>query len=488
MPQKLIQNQQLTQTQQLTPQQLQLIKLLELPVADLAQRVKDEMVDNAALEETGDNAPADDEAWDADTPESDTGTDAGTDERQDYFNDDDVPDYVLERAAAEENRRERVITEGTSFYESLRSQIGEHDLTPKQEELVEYLIGSLDDDGLLRKDMATLADELMIYHNIEATPEEMDEALHVLQTFDPRGIGARSLQECLHLQLADPDTLRQPWRTEALQVVDRMFDDFKHKRWDNIAYRLGVSADDFQHILHVLTHLNPRPGLGLGESHSQTAQQVIPDFTVHALPDGGGFDIRLNEDDVPTLHVSPAFRQSIEQYRQQRTGLTRQQHDAYVYARQKVESAQNFIDALQRRHETLLAVMQTIVSMQQDFFTDGDELSLHPMILNDVAQRVGINISTVSRTVNSKYVETDFGVYPLKFFFSTSFATADGGEQAARKVKVALRRLIDEEDKNHPLSDEALTAALARQGMNVARRTVAKYREQLGLPVARLRR
>lgn len=196
----------------------------------------------------------------------------------------------------------------------------------------------------------------------------------------------------------------------------------------------------------------------------------------------------MNEDDVPTLHVSRSFQQSIKQYQTQRNSLTRQQRDAYVYARQKVDAAQSFIDALQRRHETLMAVMETIVDMQRDFFADGDEQSLRPMILNDVAQRVGINISTVSRTVNSKYVETDYGIYPLKFFFSTAFSTADGEEQAARKVKIALRRLIDDEDKQHPLSDEALAAALKEQGINVARRTVAKYREQLGLPVARLRR
>lgn len=311
--------------------------------------------------------------------------------------------------------------------------------------------------------------------------------LKILQTFDPRGIGARNLQECLHLQLADPEIQNKPWRKEALRVVDTMFDDFKRKRWDNIAHRLGVSADDFQHILYVLVHLNPRPGFSLNESSTNEAQQVMPDFSVHA--DGeGGFDIRLNEDDVPTLHVSRSFQQSIKQYQTQRNSLTRQQRDAYVYARQKVDAAQSFIDALQRRHETLMAVMETIVDMQRDFFADGDEQSLRPMILNDVAQRVGINISTVSRTVNSKYVETDYGIYPLKFFFSTAFSTADGEEQAARKVKIALRRLIDDEDKQHPLSDEALAAALKEQGINVARRTVAKYREQLGLPVARLRR
>lgn len=485
MSQKLVQNQNITQTQQLTPQQLQLIKLLELPLADLEARIKDELMENAALEENA--ADRDDEQQDENTNDTENYEESGHDERQDYFSDDDVPDYVLDRAAAEEEKRERIFNEGTSFYESLKNQIGEQELTPKQEQLVEYLIGSLDDDGLLRKDLSILADELVIYHNIETTPQELEEALKILQTFDPRGIGARNLQECLHLQLADPEIQNKPWRKEALRVVDTMFDDFKRKRWDNIAHRLGVSADDFQYILYVLVHLNPRPGFSLNESSTNGAQQVMPDFSVHA--DGeGGFDIRLNEDDVPTLHVSRSFQQSIKQYQTQRNSLTRQQRDAYVYARQKVDAAQSFIDALQRRHETLMAVMETIVDMQRDFFADGDEQSLRPMILNDVAQRVGINISTVSRTVNSKYVETDYGIYPLKFFFSTAFSTADGEEQAARKVKIALRRLIDDEDKQHPLSDEALAAALKEQGINVARRTVAKYREQLGLPVARLRR
>ena len=489
MAQKLVQSQQLTQTQTLTPQQLQVVRLLELPVTELEERVQNELLENAALEENSDNEAAETSTQE----ETTTGGDeeyAGTapetaDALGDYLTSDDVPDYLLARADAEREEREIPFGSSTSFYERLRDQISEHDLTEREAELMEYLIGSLDDDGLLRKDTSSMADELAIYHGLDTTPEELDRLVGVLQTFDPRGIGARSLRECLHLQLTDPD-FRSPYKKEALAVVDKYFDDFIHKHWETLCRKLGVDEERFGHIKTELLRLNPRPGNALGENEGSGAAPVVPDFIV--TEEDGEPVVHLNNGHVPELHVSRAFRDSLREYDLNRPNLSREQRDAYLYAKKKVEAAQGFIDAIHQRQHTLMSVMQVIVDLQRPFFEDGDEVLLRPMILKDVADRAGVDISTVSRVTGSKYVQTDFGVYPLKFFFSNAVTTDEGEEHSTRKIKLLLREMIEHEDKRHPLTDENLAAMLAEKGLPVARRTVAKYREQLGLPVARLRR
>lgn len=489
MPQKLVQSQQLTQTQTLTPQQLMVVRLLELPVTELAERVENELLENAALEESS-------EAGDPDSGTEDTADTAGDDEYAgtapetadalgDYLTSDDVPDYLLARADAEREQRDAPMGSNVSFYERLRGQISEHDLDEREAGLMEYLIGSLDDDGFLRKDTASLADELAIYHGVETTPAELDRLVDILHTFDPRGIGARSLQECLHLQLADPD-YHSPYKAEALAVVDKYFDEFIHKHWETLCRRLGVDEERFAHIKGELLRLNPRPGNALGESEGSGATAVVPDFIV--TEEDGEPTVHLNNGRVPELRVSRSFRDSLREYDLNRPNLSRAQRDAYLYARKKVEAAQNFIDAVRQRQHTLLGVMQAIVDLQRPFFEDGDETRLRPMILKDVAARVGVDISTVSRVTGSKYVQTDFGVYPLKFFFSNLVTDNEGEEHSTRKIKLLIREMIEQEDKHRPLTDEALSAMLAEKGFPVARRTVAKYREQLGLPVARLRR
>ena len=316
-------------------------------------------------------------------------------------------------------------------------------------------------------------------------PEELDRLVGVLQTFDPRGIGARSLRECLHLQLTDPD-FRSPYKKEALAVVDKYFDDFIHKHWETLCRKLGVDEECFGHIKTELLRLNPRPGNALGENEGSGAAPVVPDFIV--TEEDGEPVVHLNNGHVPELHVSRAFRDSLREYDLNRPNLSREQRDAYLYAKKKVEAAQGFIDAIHQRQHTLMSVMQVIVDLQRPFFEDGDEVLLRPMILKDVADRAGVDISTVSRVTGSKYVQTDFGVYPLKFFFSNAVTTDEGEEHSTRKIKLLLREMIEHEDKRHPLTDENLAAMLAEKGLPVARRTVAKYREQLGLPVARLRR
>ncbi len=497
MAQKLEQTQTQTQIQQLAMQQVALAGLVELPIADLADRVRNEMVENAALEETDhdnaeettESADNDDAANEAEDGEEWDAADSGEirDSLGDYMNEDEVPTYLQARADDARERHEIPLAGGTSAYDDLVRQIGEHDLNEHEREVLEYLIGSLDEDGFLRKDVSALADELAIYHNVPADDAEVERLLRVLQTFDPRGIGARDLQECLRLQLEDPD-FPSAYKAQALDVVKRSFKDFVAKRWDIIAQRHGFDDDTTAHVRHVLTHLNPRPGSLLGSGTAENAPTIIPDFYVH-VDDDELPEIELNNGDVPDLHVSRAFRDTISQYLKQGKKPNREQHDAFVYAKQKVESAKTFIDLLARRRRTLLAVMQAIVDVQRDFFcNEDDENMLHPLQLKDVAARAGVDISTVSRVTGSKYVQTDYGTYPLKFFFSLQFTSETGDELSARKVRTAIREIVDGEDKSHPLSDEAITAALRGRQLVVARRTVAKYREQLGILTARLRK
>lgn len=506
MAQRLEQTQAAVQTQQLASLQVAVAKLVELPVTELAARVRDEMVDNAALEEKdGEDYPTHDEADNTDNNDNneENDKDAEADEANayeesedygreadamgDYFSADDVPDYLQQRADEERDRKEMQYSGQTSFYEDLQQQISEHNLTEHEQEVMEYIIGSLDEDGFLRKDLDALADELAIYHNINTDRHELERLLSILQQFEPRGIGARSLQECLHIQLTDPER-RTPYTKLALEVVDRCFKDFVGRHWDVVKQRLGMDDDTFAHVRHLLVHLNPRPGSALNDSTAPSAPTVVPDFYVR-VDDEGRVEVGMNNGDVPELRVSQAFRDSIKQYGGNKTKLSREQRDAYTYARQKVDSALSFINLLTRRKETLMSVMRAIVDKQHAFFVnDDDENDLVPLTLKEIAEMARVDISTVSRVTNSKYVQTMYGTYPLKFFFSSQFTTSDGDELSARKVKAALRELIDGEDKRHPLSDEALAAKLKKAGYNVARRTVAKYRDMLGLPTARLRK
>lgn len=503
--QKLELSQQEAQVQQLSTLQVAIAKMVELPITELADRIRNEMVDNAALEEkdgddfdepelNGSDEAGEDENTSSDDERADDGSDYEeaddfgneADAMGDYFSADDVPDYLQQRAEAERDRTEVQISSTTSFYDELQSQISEHNLTEHEQVLLEYLIGSLDEDGFLRKDLDVIADELEIYHNVTTSHDELERVLTVLQQFEPRGIGARSLQECLHIQLSDPDR-HSPYKELALTIVDKHFKDFVKRRWDDLAQRLHLDEETLGHVRHELTHLNPMPGSALSDSASAHLPTVTPDFFVVITPDGEA-QVSLNNGDLPELRVSRAFRDSIRQYGRKRQNLTRQQNDAYVYARQKVDAAQAFLNLLSRRRQTLLAVMQCIVDLQRPFFDDDDEQLLRPMTLKEVAERVGVDISTVSRVTSNKYVQTSYGTYPLKFFFSTQFTSSEGDEVSARKVKIALRDLIEAEDKSHPLADEVMAAELKKLGFNVARRTVAKYRDMMGYPTARLRK
>lgn len=490
MAQNLTQTQALKQTQSLTPQQLQVVRMLEMPVSELEECIHTELLDNAALvtkdDDLDSNTDSELESGDDLSMDSDPSTirDSSLD---DYSSEDDTPDWLLERTFNQSMQQEQEIpfSENNTFYEELDKQIGEHDLTEHQQELVKYLIGSLDDDGLLRKDLSSIEDELMIYHNVMVNDGELESALKVLQSFDPAGIGARNLQECLLIQLGRRKDSR--FRQLEIEIVKNYFEEFTHKHWDKIQQRLELSDDDFKQVIFDLTHLNPRPGSSLGEITGKNFQQILPDFIVDT-DDDGNISISLNNGNIPELHVSRSFRDSLEDLTRRKDKISKSAREGLLYTKQKIDAAQGFINAVKQRQMTLYSTMKAIVDLQRPFFQEGDESLLKPMILKDVADRTGLDISTISRVSNSKYVQTNYGIYPLKFFFSDGYTTENGEELSTREIRRILKECIDKEDKKKPMTDEALANILKEKGYPIARRTVAKYREQLGLPVARMRK
>lgn len=490
MAQNLTQTQALKQTQSLTPQQLQVVRMLEMPVSELEECIHTELLDNAALVTKDDDLDSDNNM------EENGGDDLSMDSDpasvrdsslDDYSSEDDTPDWLLERSSNQSARQEQEIpfSENNTFYEELDKQIGEHELTEHQQELVKYLIGSLDDDGLLRKDLSSIEDELMIYHNVMVKDGELEQALKVLQSFDPAGIGARNLQECLLIQLKRRKDSR--FRTLEIEVINNYFDEFTHKHWERIQQKLGLSDDDFKQVIFDLTHLNPRPGSSLGEITGKNFQQILPDFIVDT-DDDGHISISLNNGNIPELHISRSFRDSLEDLTKRKDKMSKSAREGLLYTKQKIDAAQGFINAVKQRQMTLYSTMKAIVNLQRPFFLEGDESLLKPMILKDVADKTGLDISTISRVSNSKYVQTNYGIYPLKFFFSDGYTTQDGEELSTREIRRILKECIDKEDKKRPMTDEALAGILKDKGYPIARRTVAKYREQLGLPVARMRK
>lgn len=502
MAQKIIQTQSLQQTQTLSPQQVLQVRLLEMPVSELEQRVKNEIIENGALEE-GDHYPEADDSYNADTQEdayeaAEGGMEAYSDlvsspskelkdALGDYRNADEVPDYLLNSYPQNDTMETIDYGDTISFYEQMKEQMNECELTERQKMLMEYLIGSLENDGLLKKPLSTLADELEVYHNEPTTVEELEQVLRMLQEFEPAGIGARSLQECLQIQIRRDKRFHTPLKQKEYRVITQYYEEFTHKRWDKIRQRMKLTDGEVEQLQKEIRRLNPRPGSSMGELVGHNYQQVVPDFIVET-EDDGTITMTLNQGDVPELKISDSFLDILRQYDGERQKMSRSEKDALLYTRQKIEKAQMFIDAIRQRRHTLTVTMQAIIDLQRPFFLEGDELLLRPMILKDVAERTGLDISTISRVTGSKYVQTNYGIYPLKWFFSDGFTTDDGQEIATRKIQNALKEIIENEDRKKPLSDETLTQMLNQKGFPIARRTVAKYREQLGIPVARLRK
>jgi len=498
--------------QSISQQQLLQAQLVEMPIQQLVERIETEMHDNPALEPVSDEheyLEFSDGSDDADSFDNSDDFDVQREreERSDALDaalenigrdDEDLPVYHGGQPQ-DENREEMVYGAGQSFYDQLLGQVGELDLSERERDIMEYLIRSLDDDGLLRTPIEDIAEELAIYHNIDVNKEEVERVLKMLQQFDPAGIGARTLQECLLLQIdrkdgsstPAPDFTVSPCSAELLRnmraVIADYFDEFTKKHWEKIRLQMGLPKEQFDDVMHELRRLNPKPGASLGETMGRSMQTIVPDFIVDTQDDGT-VTFYLNSNDVPQLQVSQSFADLLKEYQQNREGLSRQMKEALLYTKQKVDAAQGFIAAIQTRRRTLTLTMQAIIDLQRHFFEEGDEALLRPMILKDVAERTGLDLSTISRVSNSKYAQTRWGTFPLKFFFSDGVVTESGEELSQREIKAALRELIDSEDKLHPLSDEVLSAQLKQRGYPIARRTVAKYREQMNIPVARLRK
>ncbi len=488
------------QSQIISHQQLLQASLVELPLMQLVDRVNTEMNDNPALEldsgyDDADNTEYSDFSDHSESSDTSEDYDVLTEreERQSALDDalsnigrddDELPVYHGGSAVAED-REEMVYGQTTSFYDQLKEQMVLLDMTDRQRAIMEYMIGSLDDDGLLRKRLDAISDELAVYHNIDASEEELREVQTLLQGFDPAGIGAASLQECLLLQIDRKDS---SWLKDQMKrVVANYFEEFTHKHWDKIQASLSLSDDQAKQVFHELRKLNPRPGASLGETVGRSLQQITPDFIVDTHDDGT-VTFTLNNGELPELKVSQSFIDSMDEFQQNREHMSRQSKEALLYIKKKVDSAQGFIEALKVRRHTLTITMRAIIQLQHQFFVDGDEASLRPMILKDVAEKTGLDLSTVSRVSNSKYAQTRWGTFPLRHFFSDSYVTQNGEELSTRQIKVALREIVDAEDKKQPLSDDDIKAALAERGFPIARRTVAKYREKLGIPIARLRK
>lgn len=481
--------------QKLSPQQIQLMKLLQVPTANLEERIKEELEENPALEVAEDDK---DDGLTDDSKDEFESTDEefeseGSEEEYDnldiseYVNeyDDDVADYKLKDdnyPEADENRTIPHKVE-TSFHELLLDQLGMMILDDRTRRIAEQVLGSIDDDGYLRRETASIVDDLAFRQNIETNEKEIEEIIKQIQQFDPPGVAARDLQECLLLQLHRRKGEGKSVEL-AIEVLSNYFDEFTKKHYDKIQRGLGLNDEQLKDIINQIIKLNPKPGGNIGDS-SKGENYVVPDFFI--TNSAGKLELSLNTRNAPDLRISEGYKDMLREY-DRGSKKDKRQKEAVLFIKQKIDAAKWFIDAIKQRQQTLYNTMHTIMDYQHEFFLTGDETNLRPMILKDIAERTNLDISTVSRVANSKFVQTEFGTYRLKFFFSESLSTESGEEVSTREVKKILSDLIEGESKKKPLSDERLTELLQEKGYNIARRTVAKYREQLNIAVARLRK
>jgi RNA polymerase sigma-54 factor len=481
--------------QKLSPQQIQLMKLLQVPTANLDERIKEELEENPALELAEDSH---EENFDTEIHDEFENTDDEYERdgsEEDYENIDiseyvgdengEIADYKLRDDNYPEIDDKKVIPYKveTSFHEHLLGQLGLVKMDDKQRRIAEQIVGSIDDDGYLRRDTAAIVDDLAFRQNIETNEQEVEQVIRLVQQFDPPGVGARDLQECLLLQL---QRQRAEGRNveKAIAVLTDYFDEFTKKHYDKIQRGLNLDDEALKEVITHITRLTPKPGGNHGDIN-KAESYVVPDFFVYN--NNGKLELTLNSKNAPDLRISEGYRDMLREY-ERGSKKDRRQKEAVLFIKQKIDAAKWFIDAIKQRQHTLTSVMETIMDYQREFFFTGDETTLKPMILKDIAERTGLDISTVSRVANSKFVQTEFGTYRLKFFFSESLSTESGEEVSTREVKKILSDLIEGESKKKPLSDEKLTELLQEKGYNIARRTVAKYREQLNIPVARLRK
>lgn len=498
-----IQQQKLEQQQllKLTQQQMLSLHLLEIPIANLEEEIRAAMDDNPALEkdfsyetayenendnenysENSENScyNNEDENEGGDVPDSPLSGSEG-ESISDYENDED---YAFPTSSDSTQGWEQSDT--ASFYDLLMEQMRELTLTDSDRSIMEYLIGSLDGDGLLRKQIDVIIDELAIYYYIDTTEEDILRLLRMLQEFDPAGIGAQSLQECLLLQI---ERMPESDLTRLMQrVISSFYDEFMKKHWNRIQAELKIPEETMQDVVSALRRLNPKPGASLNESASDTTAQITPDIIIEK-DDEGNVTFSINHGNLPELKISDDYLEELRSYdRKDGSALSRSEQEAKAYYKEKVEKANWYIESIKMRYRTMTLCTRAIMQWQKRYFVDGDESELRPMILRDIAEKTGLDVSTVSRFSNQKYADTPWGIRPMRFFFSDGYTNEDGEEMATRKIKLKLKEIIDSEDKRKPLSDEALTKAMNAAGFSVARRTISKYREKMGIPVARLRK
>ena len=464
--------------QKLSPQQIQMIKLLEVPALELEQRIKEELEENPTLEEGLEQDPDNDNETGAKEEE-----DISLDE---YVNTDDIPSYKLSSPGTpmSDSKTEIPFSVGMTFHDFLEAQLGFRSINDEDRMMAEYIIGNIDDTGYLRRPLENIIDDLAFNQGINVNEEALESILFIIQEFEPSGVGARNLQECLTIQLkSKPKT---PEIILARTVISSFFDEFAKKHYDKILNRTGSTEQELKQAVAEILKLNPKPGSSFSDQHSKVAEHITPDFILEER-DGKLF-LLLNSKNIPELRVSRMYSNMMEAYSANKKGLSRDDKDALSFVKQKLDSAKWFIDAIKQRQNTLMVTMQAIIDYQRTYFEQGDETKLVPMILKDIADKTAMDISTISRVVSSKYIQTPFGIFHLKSFFSEGMQTDSGEEVSTREIKKILQECIDLESKKKPLTDERLADILKEKGYLIARRTVAKYREHLNIPVARLRK
>lgn len=472
--------------QKLSPAQIQVIKMLEIPTLEFEERIRQEIEENPALEEGQEVSESSDEENDFDS-EDEYNDDGGDFDMDDYMPDDDIPDYKLQsnNTSKDDKHEDIPFSAGFTFHEHLIEQVGLLDLTEREELLIKYIIGNIDDEGYLRRDAELMVDDIVFQVGIETDDDEMKRLIKVVQELDPAGVGASDLRECLLLQLNRREQIIDI--KNAKRILTDYFEEFSKKHYDKIIKGLNLTEEGLKDALDEIIHLNPKPGNAWGGNVLEKSMSaVVPDFIVEN--DGGKLFVHLNNSNVPELRVNSTYSDMFKDYSQNKSNQTKEMQDAVMFVKQKIDAARWFIDAIKQRQQTLLTTMTAIVEFQKEYFLEGDEIYLKPMVLKDIADKTGYDISTVSRVSNSKYVQTEFGIFPVKYFFSESMTNDSGEEVSTREIKKIMQECIDEEDKKTPLNDDKLVDVLKGKGYLIARRTVAKYREQLNIPVARLRK
>jgi RNA polymerase sigma-54 factor len=468
--------------QKLSPQQIQMIKLLELPAIQLEQRVKRELEENPVLEVDDNHREGEQREEEDKEPKDDTDSDISIEE---YLNDEPSYKYKTNNYSKDDKREDIPFSIGSTFHEYLSEQLGLINLNEHEQMLAEYIIGNIDEDGYLRRDVESMVDDMAFSMNIEVSDEEMERMLTIIQELDPPGIGARDLRECLLLQLKRKENQTEVVEN-AIRLISNYFEEFSKKHYEKIMQRLDIDEEELRDAMEEIMHLNPKPGSSHSSPASRNNQVVIPDFTLEVV--NGELQVYLTRGNIPDLKVSSHYANMLKAYNENKKKSSKDQKEAITFVKQKLDSAKWFIDAVKQRHQTLLLTMNAILEYQKEFFIEGDENKLKPMILKDIAEETGLDISTISRVSNSKYIQTHFGIYPLKYFFSESMHDQSGEEVSTRRIKGILKEVIENEDKHKPVTDEKLAQILKDKGFPIARRTVAKYREQLGIQVARLRK